>query len=615
MGRSIAERVGTIIGVASLLLAACGSSNKTTPSAEQGGDASVDATVICLPGARRCDGSTIKVCNPTGTQEAIQQTCPADQTCSQGACVERACVPNGKFCSEGAIWKCDGSGVTSTVVERCGAGSYCHAEGNDVTCADQACTNGDPLCEANVATTCLSNGSGPKPGGVDCSITKQLCYKGECRDVACVPGGKLCQHDDVFLCGDNGTELSLWADCQANEVCDADQGACRAKLCEPGKVVCDGSRVATCNAFGSAWLSNPKDCADDGKICVAGSCKTQVCGSSSSFCQEGELYSCDSTGTVATHVTCQNNSHCVTSGSYAYCAADACIAGQPACRDNVIVTCNDDGSLPATGGTACGEDQQCDAGVCVNRCQPNTTFCKGNDIYVCQWDGTPGISQYCDGETKCAPAGGGYARCAPFACSPSTTACIGNKIGTCGDDGGSLSAVSKDCTATSTVCTSAFTCAASATDAIGVEEHAELLYASTVTGNVIQVSSARKMTELQMQLRLDSPVELRWVVYEESGQNFVAKADKVVKNVSGEGYLSSGLFDPAVPLKAGKRYLFAVAISGTDGFSSYDLAPFPGNTSFGVTIGRISTSYAPTIYQEYVSTDVAAQMKIVTQSP
>jgi len=614
------SRFGAIIGLG-LLVWACGSSKKTTDGDDDDGDRTNDQTddsgttktPICVPGTRRCEGSVVKLCDAQGLQESVQQTCPSSQTCSAGACVDRACVPNSRFCNEGAIRKCNSDGAASTVVERCTGGLFCRAEDDDVSCSPQACSVGDALCEGNVATTCLNDGSGPKPGGTDCSTTQQLCYKGQCHDIACVAGSKLCQHDDVYLCGDNGTDLKLWADCQPSEVCDADLGTCRSKVCEPGKVQCDSTRVVTCNGFGSGWLPDLKDCAAEDKICTSGTCKKRVCSPNTSYCQDGELYSCDNTGTVSSQVECGANAHCMSSGAYAYCTTDACIAGQPACRDDVIVTCNDDGTLPATGGTACGEGQKCDAGVCVTRCEQNTSFCKGNDVFYCQWDGTSAVSQYCEGENKCEAAGGGSARCAPFDCSPSTTACLGNQIGTCADGGESLSAVSKDCTATAEVCTSASTCAATTTDTIGVAENsAELVSAGSVIGDAIKVNSARKLTEMQMKLKLDEPVSLRWLVYEETGTSYVAKVDHVDANVSGDGFISSGPFE--ANLKAGKRYLFAVAIAGGDGFVYNDKAPFPASASFGTTLGRMSSAYYATI-SDFLYSDVVAQMKLTTTAP
>ncbi len=155
------------------------------------------------------------------------------------------------------------------------------------------------MCDASTATTCAVDGSGPQPGGTDCAANKQACSQGQCRDVACTSGMKVCQHDDVYLCAQNGTDVSLFEDCQANEVCDADAGACRPKVCDVGKTGCSGTLVVKCNAFGSDWQAGGKDCAADSSVCVTGECKKQTCTPSALFCQAGNVYQCDSAGVTS----------------------------------------------------------------------------------------------------------------------------------------------------------------------------------------------------------------------------------------------------------------------------------------------------------------------------
>lgn len=47
-------------------------------------------------------------------------------------------------------------------------------------CGDSVCTPGKPICNGSVATSCNACGSGPTPGGVDCSALGQVCYVGKC---------------------------------------------------------------------------------------------------------------------------------------------------------------------------------------------------------------------------------------------------------------------------------------------------------------------------------------------------------------------------------------------------------------------------------------------------
>ena len=432
---------------------------------------------------------------------------------------------------------------------------------------------------------------------------------------------KLCQHGDVYLCAENGTDTALWADCKDTEVCDADMGSCRPKLCDPGKVNCDATHVVTCNAFGSGWEAG-EDCATKGNICVNGSCTKQLCAVNGSFCQDGAVYNCDSTGTKSTlSQTCKaQTEHCETysGGTYAYCRSNDCVASSLVCDGNTVKTCNSDGTLPVAG-NACSNTQYCESGACKDReCVQGTYYCKNSDIYYCDWS-TPYLSQSCvPGSTACEVLGSSGASCAPLPCSPSSSACIGNKIGVCAADGQSLASVSNDCTTATKICTSDLACAASTTDIIGVSENVEAISASSFVGDVIEVNSPRKLTEIQVNLVLASPRELRWTLYELSGSTFVAKIDKLVSSVSGTGFLSSvtGAGTFSYELKAGKRYLIGVAISGGDGIDYLDAAPIStGAPSFGTLIGRVYAYYNANIDAYNVTPDYATNMKIVTESP
>lgn len=628
MGRSIGRSVGAIIGLGVLLAACSGTKSEGgAPTVGVGGaagvpgkgpsGAGVGGSSSCTPGAKRCDGLSVKQCDESGSKETITLTCMPTQTCSNGACAAGACVPNTSTCKDGAVWRCDESGVSS-FAEQCAVGLFCRVDDDVASCSAQACAPSQPVCEGNVATTCRADGSGSVSGGVDCGKSNRACQGGQCYDVVCKTGEKSCQHDDVYLCSHNGTDVSLLTACHTDEVCDADMGSCRKKLCEPGKAACDGTRTQTCNEFGSAWLPGSLDCAADGKICANGSCKKQVCAASRSFCQDGNVYGCDASGTSATlSQTCNPSSeHCATynGGSQGYCRANDCHAGDSVCDGNVIKVCNADGSLPSTG-TACSDAQVCENAQCKDRpCVPGSYFCKGADVYYCDFSAPfMFLNQTCDADSSCKSVGTTGAACAPFACSPSSTACVGDKIGTCAADGQSLSAVTTDCAATSNVCTSELKCAKSATDAVGVPENAEVISASTLIGDVIDVDSTRKLSELQVQLVLSGPRELRFIVYESSGQNFQPKVDKAVSAAAGSGVVSSGAFN--YKLSAGKRYVLGVVISGGDAVDYVDGLPYTRDVSFGTVTGRVVTYYPSTFDIFAVDMNYVSQMKVVTEAP
>ncbi len=607
MGKNL-WRAGVCVAV--LTLAAIGCSGSSKKDADPGSTSST----TCTAGASRCDGLNVKVCSADGTSESIESTCSPAESCSDGECRATACVPNTKFCKERAVWKCDSTGGGSTLSQTCASGLYCLETDEDASCSAQACSANQPLCDGSIATTCQADGSGPKPGGTDCKGSSQACYQGQCRDVSCVSGMKVCQHDDVYLCAQNGTDISLLADCRDDEVCDGNLGACRTKACDPGKVSCDGTRVATCNEFGSGWLTSGTDCAASSSVCINGTCRKQVCTPNYSFCNEGSVYSCDSTGTSATlSETCNPQWYrCSSYTTYAYCTSYQCTPNETFCDGNTIKTCTADGSLPGTG-TVCAQDEYCSNATCKPRgCTLDQYTCKNGDIYYCGNEGSTLVDD-CGDEKACQATNDG-AICVALPCEPGATVCLGNKVGTCASDGQTLSKVTEDCTATvGNICSAELKCAKTSVDTLGVAENVEPIYSSMFIGNVIDVTSARKLTEISLNLVLAAPRELRWVVYEQTGQVFTARIDKVVSNVTGAGFATSGAI--SYSLKAGKRYLFGAVISGGDSVAYFDSAPFSRKLSFGTIAGRISAQYQSTYESGYLTAEYVYQARATTEAP
>jgi hypothetical protein len=606
MGRTIGS-LGAVVGL-SLLFAACSGSSKTS-----GKDPEPN---VCLAGSRTCAGLIVKVCNDDGTALITEKTCVAPQTCADGACAETSCVPNTKHCKDGSVWKCDSTGGGSTLSQTCAKSQFCREADDSATCSDQACTAGEKLCDGEVATTCRADGSGPKESGVDCAETKQTCYQGACQDNECTPGTKVCQSGDVYLCAKNGTDTSLLADCQAGTVCDGNKTACTAKVCDVGAAGCDGMRAVKCNAFGSGWEPGGTDCAADGSVCVAGACKKKTCTPSGTFCQGNDIYQCDHLGVASSlSQTCKPPYyHCQASPSsnYAYCANNDCFPGEVAkCFGNEVRACNEDGSAAATG-TDCGDDKYCEEGTCKTRiCEPGTVYCKNGDVYNCEW---PGAYEYvsldCPTDTACDAEA--YA-CVPMPCSPGTTTCLANKVGTCAADGQSLTSTTVDCTASSSICDSGNQCVKSAVDTLGSDDDPNIQYPSYVFGNIVKVSSTRKLSDFQMTLDLGStPRELRWVVFEETAANtYTAKTETKVSSQTGKASFNSGPISNYT-LKAGTTYFFGVRVLGGNTSVAYlDVVPFVSSASFGTVLGQYQGDYASPMYAS-PDTQAIYQMKVTT---
>jgi hypothetical protein len=77
------------------------------------------STVACTPGAHRCNGNAVEVCNSSGTSYLLSSTCSA--TCSSGLCTG-ACTPGAKRCNSGASETCNGAGTAWEGSQACGSG-------------------------------------------------------------------------------------------------------------------------------------------------------------------------------------------------------------------------------------------------------------------------------------------------------------------------------------------------------------------------------------------------------------------------------------------------------------------------------------------------------------
>jgi hypothetical protein len=608
MGRSIGFGAGVLVGLG-VWLSGCSGSSKNSPG---------DDPDTCSPGARRCDGSAVKICNGEGTAEVVQETCTASESCSDGQCVGSACVPNTKFCKDGAIWKCDSTGSGSALATMCGTGQFCLMDDEDAECSDTSCIAGEPTCDGGVATKCKADGSGPVAGGADCAKTNQICYLGKCQDATCAAGEKVCQHDDVYLCSGSGTSMALLEDCQAMEVCDSKLGTCRPRICEPGKLDCDSSRVMQCNEFGSGWEQSGTDCAAAGEICVAGTCKKQTCTPGSSYCDGGNVYQCDGSGVGSSlSQTCQPAYyHCeqYPSSNYAYCASNECYAGEDVCHGNTIKTCTATGTFPDSG-TDCGNDKYCENATCKPRvCTPFNYFCKDKDVYYCDDYGRAAyLAHDCNNDTICQANGEGGATCITQPCPPGETACVNNQVGTCSADGNALATVTEDCPAGGNVCDNANQCVESVAEKMGIEDEVETQSSGMAVGDVIDVTSDRKLTEIGANLVLVAPRDLRWVVFEYSNGSYLARIDKVVANQKGSTYFTSGAL--SYTLKAGRRYMVAVAVTGGSFVSLYDYAPWSlDGLSFGNPIGGYAFYYQANIGADFYS-DRLYQMSVTTELP
>ncbi|HKO52925.1 MAG TPA: hypothetical protein VJV79_34690 [Polyangiaceae bacterium] len=586
MASTIGRTVGVLLSVGWICSACSGKSTNTGTKPSN--------SSFCDPGIERCDGDDIKRCDEAGFDETVVQTCP------RGQCRER---------------------------------------NNDASCGMPSmpsmpipCAASLAVCNGSLATTCKADGSGPEPGGVDCADSKKHCVRGECSDTHCEPNTKSCLNGDVYLCASDGLSQAVWDYCSETERCDDASGTCLGSVCIPGEFSCSGTRVSTCDGLGSKWLPSTTDCATQGKVCLNGSCEKPTCTASTTFCRGNDLLQCDPTGARSTlSRTCRPGiEHCelTPAGLYAFCVLDACVAGEKVCVGNEIKTCNANGSLPAVG-TACSNEEFCENATCKPLgCVPGALSCKDKNIYNCEPNGPMLYTECSAGEACLALVGNAdlppefnpnVVTCMPLSCPPGQTGCFLNKLGTCAADGASLSEVTNDCAASSQVCTTTGTCAASVTDTVGLDKFAVTNSDGPYIGNLLEVHSSRKLTELQTWIAFASPRDLRWIVYEQVGNDLILRAEKTTTIASSVGFVGSGPLSFNYTLEAGKRYALGVVTPGESIGYADSGAPLPlsESPSFGALLGAV---YA---YAEFSKLSITSNfsvhnvslMKVTTEFP
>ena len=572
---------------------------------------------VCTPGEASCAEGAVRICNDEGSDYVPKQLCSLSQTCRDGACLDISCVPNTTFCSNGNVWTCGTDGTTSEQADHCAANEFCLQKGPVASCSATACTAADALCVGNVATQCTADGSGPKPGGTDCAASNQLCYSGTCKDALCVPGLKLCDSNKLYLCAEAGTSKALINDCGSSAACDAASGTCKPRVCDPGKLGCDATRVVTCNDSGTGWLQSGLDCAASHGLCLAGACKPIICTPGGQFCDtSNEVVTCTADGTGSTLNQSCGTYHCTSYGnnSYAYCAPNYCTPGVAGCNGNLLTTCKSDGTAWASGGTDCSlSNAVCSNSQCKTKvCTPNTTFCSNGNVVQCDYQGlTPYGYSTCGYATYCKAQGSG-ATCAPTPCIPSTTGCAYEKYGQCANDGLSVTGAT-DCAASAQVCT-AQGCAASAVDTIGSSNLIAGNSYYNLFGDVLDVTSARKLTTIEAFLTLPATRTLVWVVYQKNvGTGYYELKFQKTTTATGTAFQSSGTLSFA--LAASNSYLIGVSVTGGSYAYYYDTAVSAPLINFASVSGGMTSNFANSLSYPYPSLSNLYNIRLTTTVP
>jgi hypothetical protein len=463
------------------------------------------------------------------------------------------------------------------------------------------------------------------------------CGADECP-VACEASARFCFERQLWKCSTDGKSARLLESCADDEVCQENgataECACEGDDCNPPMPSCtpdarecrDGD-VYECDADGSELVlyddcdeAKLEVCDETTLLCVSAcpgdpACPEPVCKPGDRLCVANAVHICQPDGSALVFNEACDTANCVDEApekGFAYCKPRDCVPGQMFCQDNQVKLCADDGTVPAEG-TDCG-DEVCLMDACYPKiCEPFVSFCFEGDVHVCEGLGVASqVLKPCSDNAPCAEVAPDQFDCRGRPCEPGTTACVGNAFGTCASDGQSLSQVTTNCAASNQVCSATPTCVASAVDGAGLAEEVELVGSSNFYGNMIDVTSNRLLTKLEVNLLLEAPRDLRFVVYEQKDQSFEVKCSEITANNLGSAFFSTTALSCA--LEAGKRYAVGVVLMVGEGYHYYDAEPHHGALSFGTALGSTSNGYSTTMVFDLYPTNLYRQ-RLTTELP
>ncbi|HET7545111.1 MAG TPA: hypothetical protein VFK05_34840 [Polyangiaceae bacterium] len=553
------------------------------------------STNACKPGTQTCQGNAAVRCKADGSGFETTDDCGKSSICTNGACRALLCEPNTRSCDDqGHVLLCNASGTAVTVVDTCDSGQHCVQTASSTGCVANGCSANGSSCIGDVLVTCNADGSALQAATTDCAASNQVCYGGACRTKVCTPNTLSCEQGNVVLCVQNGTATQLFDVCSSDEYCDAASPSCKVKVCTPGAAACNNDTAATCNADGSGYLSSGAvDCTQSNKLCQNGACQTPFCTPNAFVCQAGDVYRCNAQGsaTVLDTDCVDSYQHCAQSGNVAYCAADACYAGNTYCNGNIASKCLADGSGYETG-TDCGT-QVCVSGVCTPKiCTPGSPTCTSGNAYVCNATGTAyTLAQGCSAAQFCSSG-----VCTPDVCPAGAQACVGEVLGVCNSEGSALSSSTTNCGTSQKAC-SLGGCVATVTDALATVSSTAYGSSSLLTmyGDFVYVSTPRRLKLMQHSLLQGNASALRWVIYQSDAAfgPYRPVYDQTAPVATPNSFTvqSSGALD--VPLLAGKFYYFATVAAPNSMFST-ESSTAQRFVSFGHVLGTYTGTFAST---------------------
>jgi hypothetical protein len=308
----------------------------------------------CSAGQAVCDAEVATTCAADGSGfESGGTDCAAGgKVCENGACVAKVCEPDTYYCANGNPNLCNDKGTgSSRQYAVCSSNSFCKTGYS--YCLSDVCTQGQKMCDGNVATTCNTEGSGPAAGGTDCAKDDKVCHQGTCLPKICNPNEYFCQGGNSYTCGSTGATSTLNDTCAASEYCKPGTYLCQSDACAAGTPTCNGDNLSTCAADGSGPVDAGQSCGA-GKTCFGGACKSVVCTPDAFRCSGGNVERCTEKGTTwSPYQTCSAATYCNELATPITCSPDICTPSANACNGEKLATCDADGGHFSANSTNC----------------------------------------------------------------------------------------------------------------------------------------------------------------------------------------------------------------------------------------------------------------------
>lgn len=437
------------------------------------------------------------------------------------------------------------------------------------------------------------------------------CSGADCLGARCMPGQRVCRDGDVYLCATNGIALEPFQSCGGNDICDPDTRACVLRVCSPGALGCHGRRVTQCNELGTVARDTTTDCGASDQICYQGQCRDGVCQPGDTSCIGNELYHCADDGSSNDlFQECGDDFHCVhVPPGAAACIRKDCTPNVPYCVGNSTVGCDEFG-IHSPVKTDCGE-LTCYEGACRHvDCMNWNATCLDGNVVTCNFAGVgTQVLAYCPALTTCGTLFGSV-NCVERPCAVGGAGCIANVLGVCGDDQVSLSSITEDCAAGGKVCDGGGACSTLATDTMGESNNTGALGSQPV-GEVVDVYSERRLTQLEAELQLDVAQDLVWSIAEgDMDDVFHVVATDTTHAQTGDGFYASAAL--SYVLQAGHRYHFSVRGLPETQASLHCGHGVGTPFSFGVPMGSIELAEDGTLAGIY---SCETRLRFTTQLP